>query len=325
MVDKLLQYTIGHSRSGRRISRIGAIPSLHSGPKPDGPRCRGINLGHYSIQSQPFRNIGCAIPNGSPWDVIAVDSAIRNEFRHCSSRMHDLRTRRRSTILDRRQRIFFGAPHSNGSRAFREYLLGCCARVNVRGLLKARSQTIFTALASARLRRHRSLVVRAIRFSFGIFGGWSHSSQFLPGFSSVSRLGVQNERCRVRSVFRRGRCSLGPPTAPQSVGCVNHFFIVRFLASVLATRIANQLAKEPPVIKRWAWAPLVSQAGLTLALAATLTREFPAIGESLRSLVIATVAMNEIIGPILFKIALDRTRETRQKMPSRSDLLETVA
>lgn len=108
-------------------------------------------------------------------------------------------------------------------------------------------------------------------------------------------------------------------------GVTISFFVVRFLASVLATRLANQLAKEPPVIKRWAWAPLVSQAGLTLALAATLTREFPALGQSLRSLVIATVAMNEIIGPILFKIALDRTRETRPKMPSRSDLSETVA
>jgi len=103
------------------------------------------------------------------------------------------------------------------------------------------------------------------------------------------------------------------------------FFVVRAIASIIAMRLANRVAHEPPSIKRWSWAPLVSQAGLTLALAASLTREFPALGQSLRSLVIATVAMNEIIGPILFKFALDRSGETREKFPSRSDESEAPA
>ena len=107
-------------------------------------------------------------------------------------------------------------------------------------------------------------------------------------------------------------------------GVAVSFFLVRMVASVLAARLANHIANESSIVKRWSWAPLVSQAGLTLALAASLTREFPAVGQSLRSLVIATVAMNEVIGPILFKFALDRTGETRERMPSRSDELENT-
>jgi Kef-type K+ transport system membrane component KefB len=103
------------------------------------------------------------------------------------------------------------------------------------------------------------------------------------------------------------------------------FFVVRIVASVIAARLANRVANESPLVKRWSWAPMVSQAGLTLALAESLTREFPAIGQSLSSLVIATVAMNEVIGPILFKFALDRSGETRQKMPSRSGESEVAA
>ena len=108
-------------------------------------------------------------------------------------------------------------------------------------------------------------------------------------------------------------------------GVAVSFFVVRLLASVVALRLANHAANELLVVKRWSWAPAISQAGLTLALATTLSREFPALGESLRSLVIATVAMNEVIGPILFKFALDRSGEARSALPSWSDDSESPA
>jgi Kef-type K+ transport system membrane component KefB len=103
------------------------------------------------------------------------------------------------------------------------------------------------------------------------------------------------------------------------------FFAVRVIASIVALRLSHRVVDEPPNVKRWSWAPLVSQAGLTLALAASLTREFPGVGKGLRSLVIATVALNEIIGPILFKFALDRSGETREKFPSRADESDLTA
>jgi hypothetical protein len=41
-----------------------------------------------------------------------------------------------------------------------------------------------------------------------------------------------------------------------------------------------------------------------------VAKEFPTFGTPFRSLVIATVAVNQLVGPVLFKLALDRTGET---------------
>jgi len=84
----------------------------------------------------------------------------------------------------------------------------------------------------------------------------------------------------------------------------------RAMVTWLAARTANAFAKGPPVLRRWSWAGLVSQAGLTLGLAVVIAREFPSFGASFRSLAVATIALNEMVGPVLFKFALDRSGET---------------
>ena len=56
---------------------------------------------------------------------------------------------------------------------------------------------------------------------------------------------------------------------------------------------------------------LIAQAGLTQGLAGNVAREFPTFGPQFRALVIATLAINAIFGPIFFKLALDRSRESR--------------
>jgi Kef-type K+ transport system membrane component KefB len=81
---------------------------------------------------------------------------------------------------------------------------------------------------------------------------------------------------------------------------------ITWIASVLAGR----MAKDPPMLRRWAWSGLISQAGLALGIAVIIAREFPGFGPSFRALAIATVAINEMIGPVLFKLALDRAGET---------------
>ncbi len=85
----------------------------------------------------------------------------------------------------------------------------------------------------------------------------------------------------------------------------------RALVTWVAARVSSRLANDPPVLRTWAWAPLISQAGLTLGLSAMIARDFPAFGAGFRALAIATVAINEMVGPILFKLALDRNGESR--------------
>jgi Kef-type K+ transport system membrane component KefB len=88
---------------------------------------------------------------------------------------------------------------------------------------------------------------------------------------------------------------------------------IRGLATYAAARLSSRLAEDTPVIRTWGWSSLVSQAGLALGLAIAISNSFPAIGEGFRSLAIAAVAINEMIGPVLFKLALDRTGETRRE------------
>ena len=80
----------------------------------------------------------------------------------------------------------------------------------------------------------------------------------------------------------------------------------------VANRFATRLADDPPSVRKWGWSGLVSQAGVALGIGAVIERSVPSVGPGIRSLVVATVAINEMIGPILFKIALDRNRESRR-------------
>lgn len=85
----------------------------------------------------------------------------------------------------------------------------------------------------------------------------------------------------------------------------------RAVVTVATAGWASRVANDPPIIRRWGWSSLVSQAGLTLGLSVVIVRTFPEFGEGFRSLVIATVALNEMVGPVLFKYALDRAGESK--------------
>jgi Kef-type K+ transport system membrane component KefB len=95
---------------------------------------------------------------------------------------------------------------------------------------------------------------------------------------------------------------------------------VRVVFTVLAHRVGSRIAKDEPVVQRWGWACLVSQAGLTLGMSALIERAFPSFGAGFRSLAIATVAVNELVGPVLFKLALDKTGES-----GKAALVQTAA
>jgi Kef-type K+ transport system membrane component KefB len=100
----------------------------------------------------------------------------------------------------------------------------------------------------------------------------------------------------------------------------------RALLSYGAARLSARIAGDPPVLRRWSWSGLISQAGLALGLANAVTRAFPSFGAGFGSLAVATVAINEMIGPVLFKLALDRSGETSTApRPSLASMTEVRA
>jgi Kef-type K+ transport system membrane component KefB len=84
----------------------------------------------------------------------------------------------------------------------------------------------------------------------------------------------------------------------------------------IAARISSRLADDPPVVRKWGWSSMVSQAGLALGLGTVVKNSFPTVGDGFGALVIAAVALNEMIGPVLFKMALDRGGETDRSEPA---------
>ncbi len=63
------------------------------------------------------------------------------------------------------------------------------------------------------------------------------------------------------------------------------------------------------------WTGLVSQAGITLGFAAVVAREFGGWGLNLQALVVALIAIHELVGPLLFRRGLLRAGARRALVP----------
>jgi NhaP-type Na+/H+ or K+/H+ antiporter len=81
-------------------------------------------------------------------------------------------------------------------------------------------------------------------------------------------------------------------------------WVVRGGGLWVGSRAAMTLARETPQVRRVAWKAFVPQAGIALALAATIAEEYPTFGEVFASVVIGTVVLNEAIGPFFLGSAL---------------------
>lgn len=83
----------------------------------------------------------------------------------------------------------------------------------------------------------------------------------------------------------------------------------RALGVYLGTAAGSRICHLEPVVRRYMWMGLISQAGVTLALAAILARAFPEWGEGIQTVIIAMIAFHELLGPIGFQYALKRSGE----------------
>ena len=84
---------------------------------------------------------------------------------------------------------------------------------------------------------------------------------------------------------------------------------VRLIAIRVSAAVAVRYSGVPPSIGQMVWMSLVSQAGVTLGMTILVAREFPDWGLKVQSLMIALIAIHELIGPVLFRAALSRAGE----------------
>lgn len=83
----------------------------------------------------------------------------------------------------------------------------------------------------------------------------------------------------------------------------------RIVLIMAATRLATRRLGESRPVRNWAWTGFVGQAGITLGLAALVAQRLPRIGPALSTVIVACVALNELVGPIVFRLGLSAAGE----------------
>jgi len=87
--------------------------------------------------------------------------------------------------------------------------------------------------------------------------------------------------------------------------------LLRQLLIFIGNYAGATIAKEDKFVKNYSWLGYAGQAGIALGLGIIIERTFPGeIGEMFLTIMIATVVINELIGPILFKYVLIKANES---------------
>ena len=85
--------------------------------------------------------------------------------------------------------------------------------------------------------------------------------------------------------------------------------LMRFLALWSGSALGARWGKSSEVEKKYVWLGLVSQAGVAIGLATIVSNVFPGRGGEMSTLFLATLAVNQTLGPIFFRYALSKSGE----------------
>lgn len=87
-------------------------------------------------------------------------------------------------------------------------------------------------------------------------------------------------------------------------------FISRISMIYIGSMLSTKAASSEKKIRDNSWLGFITQAGISLGLLSEVLRRFPEIGIHIQAILIATITLNQIIGPIGFKYGLFRAGET---------------
>ena len=87
---------------------------------------------------------------------------------------------------------------------------------------------------------------------------------------------------------------------------------VRAIAIWAGAGVGARWARVDEVERRYVWMGLVSQAGVAIGLVTLVSSLYPDAGASMRTLLLSLIAINQIVGPMLFRRALVQSGEIPQ-------------
>ena len=91
------------------------------------------------------------------------------------------------------------------------------------------------------------------------------------------------------------------------------YMIMRSAGKIIGADISSRFMKCPPTVCRYLGITLLPQAGVALGMSATVAADFGAEGTIMRNIVLFSVLIYELVGPILTKMALSAAGEITPK------------
>jgi Kef-type K+ transport system membrane component KefB len=84
---------------------------------------------------------------------------------------------------------------------------------------------------------------------------------------------------------------------------------VRAVAIRFGCQIGARISRAADMERRYVWMGLVAQAGVAIGLVAVVSEAYPERGSQMATLFLAVIAINQLLGPVLSRIALKNSGE----------------
>ena len=105
--------------------------------------------------------------------------------------------------------------------------------------------------------------------------------------------------------------SLHLETLRSAIVLTTLFVIARIILLIVGNYAGGILSGEGILIRNYSWLGFIGQAGIAVGLATIIETSFPGeLSNKIRTILLATVVINEFIGPIFFKYLLVKAKET---------------
>lgn len=180
------------------------------------------------------------------------------------------------------------------------------------------------SLYLGRVRVHPILFVLAVAFLAVKLGEWLHMESILlamaAGFyvQNFSPAGPRLIRALEVNSLPLYALFFAVAGADLNLGVLADVWLVagvlvvaRLLLLYVSTWAGASAAGDPDEIRHHAWLGFVAQAGVTLGIANMVRDRFPIWGLDVATIIIAMIAVNQLLGPPAFRFAILRAGESR--------------
>ncbi|MCK5823384.1 MAG: cation:proton antiporter [Bacteroidales bacterium] len=89
-------------------------------------------------------------------------------------------------------------------------------------------------------------------------------------------------------------------------------FVLRIVTMIIGSLVGGTLAGDPMRFNKIGWMPYITQAGVAIGLLTVVEEAFPAWGGDFASILLTVIIINQIIGPPLFKWAINYVGESHR-------------